>query len=171
MTFNNPSGKELVQAAASSAAHLSSRNRILAMRTESCGGSRLILRRDAQIDRRRDLPLTSFDINDMPSKQRRRCIDAAEKAREGELHESRFFEHVSRCGWLAGSLGAAVAAPKSLRGGDLRLFRPRASASRSSTAHKAKQDFGIDHKLVDTGNRAPDYEEQFANLAKSGSTT
>ncbi|MDQ0470481.1 BMP family lipoprotein [Labrys wisconsinensis] len=34
--------------------------------------------------------------------------------------------------------------------------------------NKAKQDFGIDLKLVDTGNRALDYEEQFANLAKSG---
>ncbi|CZT36892.1 BMP family lipoprotein [Rhizobium sp. 9140] len=34
--------------------------------------------------------------------------------------------------------------------------------------NKAKDDFGIDLKLVDTGNRALDYEEQFANLAKSG---
>ncbi len=33
--------------------------------------------------------------------------------------------------------------------------------------NKAKTDFGIDLKLVDTGNRALDYEEQFANLAKS----
>ncbi|RUU52221.1 BMP family ABC transporter substrate-binding protein, partial [Mesorhizobium sp. M2C.T.Ca.TU.009.01.2.1] len=34
--------------------------------------------------------------------------------------------------------------------------------------NKAKTDFGIDLKLVDTGNRALDYEEQFANLAKDG---
>jgi basic membrane protein A len=34
--------------------------------------------------------------------------------------------------------------------------------------NKAKADFGIDLKLVDTGNRSLDYEEQFANLAKSG---
>lgn len=34
--------------------------------------------------------------------------------------------------------------------------------------NKAKDDFGIDLKLVDTGNRALDYEEQFANLAKEG---
>ncbi len=34
--------------------------------------------------------------------------------------------------------------------------------------NKAKQDFGIDLKLVDTGNRALDYEQQFSNLAKSG---
>jgi basic membrane protein A len=34
--------------------------------------------------------------------------------------------------------------------------------------NKAKDDFGIDLKLVDTGNRALDYEEQFTNLAKSG---
>ncbi len=33
--------------------------------------------------------------------------------------------------------------------------------------NKAKDAFGIDLKLVDTGNRALDYEEQFANLAKS----
>lgn len=32
--------------------------------------------------------------------------------------------------------------------------------------NKAKDDFGIDLKLIDTGNRALDYEEQFANLAK-----
>lgn len=32
--------------------------------------------------------------------------------------------------------------------------------------NKAKDEFGIDLKLVDTGNRALDYEEQFANLAK-----
>jgi len=34
--------------------------------------------------------------------------------------------------------------------------------------NKAKADFGIDLKLVDTGNRALDYEEQFSNLAKTG---
>jgi basic membrane protein A and related proteins len=34
--------------------------------------------------------------------------------------------------------------------------------------NKAKADFGIDLKLVDTGNRALDYEEQFTNLAKGG---
>ncbi len=34
--------------------------------------------------------------------------------------------------------------------------------------NNAKRDFGIDLKLVDTGNRSLDYEEQFANLAKSG---
>lgn len=34
--------------------------------------------------------------------------------------------------------------------------------------NKAKDEFGIDLKLVDTGNRALDYEEQFANLAKGG---
>lgn len=34
--------------------------------------------------------------------------------------------------------------------------------------NKAKDDFGIDLKLVDTGNRSLDYEEQFANLAKGG---
>lgn len=32
--------------------------------------------------------------------------------------------------------------------------------------NKAKDEFGIDLKLVDTGNRALDYEQQFANLAK-----
>lgn len=33
---------------------------------------------------------------------------------------------------------------------------------------KAKSDFGVDLKIVDTGNRALDYEEQFNNLAKDG---
>ncbi|MDX3926167.1 MAG: BMP family ABC transporter substrate-binding protein [Shinella sp.] len=33
---------------------------------------------------------------------------------------------------------------------------------------KAKTDFGIELKIVDTGNRALDYEEQFNNLAKEG---
>lgn len=33
---------------------------------------------------------------------------------------------------------------------------------------KAETDFGVELKLVDTGNRALDYEEQFTNLAKSG---
>ncbi len=33
---------------------------------------------------------------------------------------------------------------------------------------KAKADFGIDLKLIDTGNRALDYEEQFNNVAKDG---
>src|SRR5260370_8549503 len=33
--------------------------------------------------------------------------------------------------------------------------------------NRAKTEFGIDLKLVDTGNRALDYEEQFSNLAKS----
>ena len=36
---------------------------------------------------------------------------------------------------------------------------------------KAKTDFGIKVKLVDTGNRALDYEEQFKNVAKASSTT
>jgi basic membrane protein A len=34
--------------------------------------------------------------------------------------------------------------------------------------NRAKDEFGVDLKLVDTGNRALDYEEQFANLAKDG---
>lgn len=34
--------------------------------------------------------------------------------------------------------------------------------------NRAKEEFGIDLKLVDTGNRSLDYEEQFANLAKTG---
>ena len=34
--------------------------------------------------------------------------------------------------------------------------------------NKARNEFVIDLKLVDTGNRALDYEEQFSNLAKSG---
>jgi basic membrane protein A len=34
--------------------------------------------------------------------------------------------------------------------------------------NKAKEDFGIDLKLIDTGNRALDYEEQFLNVAQSG---
>ena len=34
--------------------------------------------------------------------------------------------------------------------------------------NKAKDEFGINLKLVDTGNRALDYEEQFTNLAKGG---
>ncbi|MBC7281054.1 BMP family ABC transporter substrate-binding protein [Hoeflea sp.] len=33
---------------------------------------------------------------------------------------------------------------------------------------KAKKDFGVEVKIVDTGNRALDYEEQFNNLAKGG---
>ncbi|MCQ9148124.1 BMP family ABC transporter substrate-binding protein [Ochrobactrum sp. BTU2] len=33
---------------------------------------------------------------------------------------------------------------------------------------RAKGDFGVDLKIVDTGNRALDYEEQFNNLAKDG---
>ncbi|MGN6447091.1 MAG: BMP family lipoprotein [Brucella intermedia] len=33
---------------------------------------------------------------------------------------------------------------------------------------RAKSDFGVDLKIVDTGNRALDYEEQFNNLAKDG---
>ncbi|PZO75696.1 MAG: BMP family ABC transporter substrate-binding protein [Mesorhizobium amorphae] len=37
-----------------------------------------------------------------------------------------------------------------------------------SGLNKAKEDFGIDLRLVDTGNRALDYEEQFANLARDG---
>lgn len=34
--------------------------------------------------------------------------------------------------------------------------------------NKAKDDFGVDVKLIDTGNRALDYEEQFNNVAKDG---
>ena len=34
--------------------------------------------------------------------------------------------------------------------------------------NKARDEFGIELKLVDTGNRALDYEEQFNNLAKGG---
>ncbi len=34
--------------------------------------------------------------------------------------------------------------------------------------NKAKKDFGIDLKLVDTGNRALDYQEQFDGIAKDG---
>lgn len=34
--------------------------------------------------------------------------------------------------------------------------------------NKAKDDFGVDVKLIDTGNRALDYEEQFTNAAKDG---
>ncbi len=34
--------------------------------------------------------------------------------------------------------------------------------------NKAKADFAIDLKLVDTGNRSLDYQQQFDNLAKSG---
>ncbi|MBN8999305.1 MAG: BMP family ABC transporter substrate-binding protein, partial [Rhizobiales bacterium] len=34
---------------------------------------------------------------------------------------------------------------------------------------KAEKDLGVKVKLVDTGNRALDYEEQFNNLAKDGS--
>src|SRR6185312_2195407 len=34
--------------------------------------------------------------------------------------------------------------------------------------NKAKDDFGINLKLIDTGNRALDYQEQFDNVAKSG---
>lgn len=33
---------------------------------------------------------------------------------------------------------------------------------------RAKDDFGVNLKIVDTGNRALDYEEQFNNLAKDG---
>jgi basic membrane protein A and related proteins len=33
---------------------------------------------------------------------------------------------------------------------------------------KAKEDFGVEVKLIDTGNRALDYEEQFTNVAKDG---
>jgi len=34
--------------------------------------------------------------------------------------------------------------------------------------NRAKQEFDIDLKLVDTGNRSLDYEEQFSNLARDG---
>lgn len=34
--------------------------------------------------------------------------------------------------------------------------------------NKAAEDFGVDVKLIDTGNRALDYEEQFNNVAKDG---
>lgn len=34
--------------------------------------------------------------------------------------------------------------------------------------NKAKADFGVDVKLIDTGNRSLDYEEQFDNVAKDG---
>ena len=34
--------------------------------------------------------------------------------------------------------------------------------------NKAKDDFGVEVKLIDTGNRALDYEEQFNNVAKDG---
>jgi basic membrane protein A len=34
--------------------------------------------------------------------------------------------------------------------------------------NKAEEDFGVNVKLIDTGNRALDYEEQFNNVAKDG---
>ena len=72
----------------------------------------------------------------------------------------------ARC--LAVSLGSAAAQAKVSVAAISGYFAQGFGVSIVNGLNKAKDDFGIDLKLVDTGNRALDYEEQFDNLAKGG---
>ena len=69
---------------------------------------------------------------------------------------------------LVASIGTAAAAEKVSVAAVSGYFAQGFGVSIVNGLNKAKDEFGIDLKLVDTGNRALDYEEQFANLAKSG---
>lgn len=69
---------------------------------------------------------------------------------------------------LAASLSSAAAQDKVSVAAISGYFAQGFGISIVNGLDKAKNDFGIDLKLVDTGNRALDYEEQFANLAKDG---
>jgi basic membrane protein A len=66
------------------------------------------------------------------------------------------------------SIGSAAAADKVSVAAVSGYFAQGFGVSIVNGLNKAKDEFGIDLKLVDTGNRALDYETQFANLAKSG---
>jgi len=68
---------------------------------------------------------------------------------------------------LAVSLGSAAAQTKVSVAAISGYFAQGFGVSIVNGLNKAKTDFGIDLKLVDTGNRALDYEEQFENLAKA----
>lgn len=72
------------------------------------------------------------------------------------------------CSLLALATGSAAAADKVSIAAISGYFGQGFGVSIVDGLNKAKADFGIDLKLVDTGNRALDYQEQFANLAKSG---
>ncbi|TSE03332.1 BMP family ABC transporter substrate-binding protein, partial [Mesorhizobium intechi] len=67
---------------------------------------------------------------------------------------------------LAVSLGSAAAQAKVSVAAISGYFAQGFGVSIVNGLNKAKADFGIDLKLVDTGNRALDYQEQFENLAK-----
>ncbi|WP_272481101.1 BMP family lipoprotein [Mesorhizobium erdmanii] len=67
---------------------------------------------------------------------------------------------------LAVSLGSAAAQTKVSVAAISGYFAQGFGVSIVNGLNKAKTDFGIDLKLVDTGNRALDYQEQFENLAK-----
>ena len=69
---------------------------------------------------------------------------------------------------LLASLGVASAQQKVHVAAISGYFAQGFGISIVNGLNKAKTDFGIDLKLVDTGNRALDYEEQFSNLAKGG---
>lgn len=69
---------------------------------------------------------------------------------------------------LAASIGSAAAQDKVSVAAISGYFAQGFGISIVDGLNKAKSEFGIDLKLVDTGNRALDYEEQFANLAKDG---
>lgn len=69
---------------------------------------------------------------------------------------------------LLASLGSTLAQDKVSVAAISGYFAQGFGVSIVNGLDKAKDEFGIDLKLVDTGNRALDYEEQFANLAKDG---
>lgn len=69
---------------------------------------------------------------------------------------------------LAVSTGPSFAADKVSVAAISGYFAQGFGVSIVNGLNRAKEDFGIDLKLVDTGNRSLDYEEQFANLAKTG---
>jgi len=69
---------------------------------------------------------------------------------------------------FAASIGAAGAQDKVSVAAISGYFAQGFGVSIVNGLNQAKDEFGIDLKLVDTGNRALDYEEQFANLAKGG---
>ncbi len=70
---------------------------------------------------------------------------------------------------LVASLGSAAAANGKVSVAAISgYFAQGFGVSIVNGLNKAKDEFGIDLKLVDTGNRALDYEEQFSNLAKGG---
>ena len=72
------------------------------------------------------------------------------------------------CGASLLALRARRRSPRTSHCRHLRLFRQGFGVSIVNGLNKAKDEFGVDLKLVDTGNRALDYEEQFDNVAKGG---